>query len=118
MFHLVNALRRTPVPASHPAYLPCKKFLNYLQSTWLREPFEKMWCKYMVHEQRTANVVENYHMRLRQMIGKYHPPLTELILVLRSVVAVAKATLSRMETIVSERNEKNSEGKTECAEKK
>ncbi|KAK6740496.1 hypothetical protein RB195_008761 [Necator americanus] len=40
------------------------------------------------------------------MIGKYHPPLTELILVLRSVVAVAKATLSRMETIVSERNEK------------
>ncbi|KAK6734095.1 hypothetical protein RB195_017707 [Necator americanus] len=102
MFHLVNALRRPPVPASHPAYLPCKKFLNYLQSTWLRGPFEKMWCKYMVHEQRTTNVAENYHMRLRQMIGKYHPPLTELILVLRSVVAVAKATLSRMETFPNE----------------
>ncbi|CAJ0608709.1 unnamed protein product [Cylicocyclus nassatus] len=32
-------MRRPPVEREHPAYGPCKKFLNYLRNTWLDGPF-------------------------------------------------------------------------------
>ncbi|KAK6738019.1 hypothetical protein RB195_020239 [Necator americanus] len=68
----------------------------------------------MVHERRKTNVDENYHMCFGQILGKYHPPLTELILVLRSVVAVAKITLSRMEGFSNETKKLRKKDRVRC----
>ncbi|KHJ77622.1 hypothetical protein OESDEN_22758, partial [Oesophagostomum dentatum] len=95
----VTALTAPPVPAHHPAHTPCSKFLEYLRSTWLEGPFQNMWCKYLVHELRTTNTAENYHSRLRKIIGKNHPPLAQLILAFRSLTSIAKVTLMRMEVL-------------------
>ncbi|CAJ0590211.1 unnamed protein product [Cylicocyclus nassatus] len=95
-FHYVKALRKLPVRRNHPAYQPRRKFLDYLHQTWLTGAFEGMWCKYLVHEQRTTNAAENYHGRLRRIIGKKYPPLAHLILAFRSLTVMAKATLVRM----------------------
>ncbi|VDM67049.1 unnamed protein product [Strongylus vulgaris] len=98
-YHLVNALQTPPVDQVHPAYVPCQNFLDYLNSTWLAGPFSNMWCKYMVHEERTTNAAENYHGRLRRILMKKHPPLASLLLVFRAFTSVAKATLKRMEAV-------------------
>ncbi|VDK51171.1 unnamed protein product [Cylicostephanus goldi] len=96
-FYLVNALRTPPVDEAHPAFRACSNFLTYLHETWLTGPFSSMWCKYMVHEERTTNAAENYHGRLRKILMKKHPPLASLLLVFRSFTSVAKAKLARME---------------------
>ncbi|KHJ82189.1 hypothetical protein OESDEN_18119 [Oesophagostomum dentatum] len=95
----VSALTAPPVPAHHPAHTPCSKFLEYLRSTWLEGSLQNMWCKYLVHELRTTNTAENYHSRLRKIIGKNHPPLARLILAFRSLTSIAKVTLMRMEVL-------------------
>ncbi|KIH68082.1 hypothetical protein ANCDUO_01580 [Ancylostoma duodenale] len=61
LLHRLNALRRPPVNARHPAYRPSKNFLDYLQKTWLHGPFKDMWCKWDLHELRTTNSAEAFH---------------------------------------------------------
>ncbi|CAJ0593382.1 unnamed protein product [Cylicocyclus nassatus] len=56
--------------------------------------------------QRTTNIAENYHGRLRKILGKKHPPLAQLVLAFRSFAQLvlafrsftllAKGTLARM----------------------
>ncbi|VDM79024.1 unnamed protein product [Strongylus vulgaris] len=61
-----------------------------------------MWCKYMVHEERTTNAAENCHGGLRRILIKKHPPLASLLLVFRAFTSVAKATVKRMEAFPHE----------------
>ncbi|RCN35254.1 hypothetical protein ANCCAN_18895, partial [Ancylostoma caninum] len=96
-FHLVNALTVVPVEHSHPAYEPCQNFLDYFNRTWMRGPFESMWCKYLVKELRTTNLAENFHGRLRGLFsGKKHPKFDELITMLQEITAAAASRMNRM----------------------
>ncbi|KAK6056164.1 hypothetical protein COOONC_06332 [Cooperia oncophora] len=57
----VRALRGPPVPSGHGAFEKCKKFLEYLNTTWMQGPFKNMWCKWKVEELRTTNLAEAFH---------------------------------------------------------
>ncbi|RCN42842.1 hypothetical protein ANCCAN_11178 [Ancylostoma caninum] len=58
----VRALATPPVPREHPAYGPCRRFLEYLENTWYSGMFSDLWDKLEVHELQTTNLAKAYHM--------------------------------------------------------
>ncbi|CAJ0596397.1 unnamed protein product [Cylicocyclus nassatus] len=94
----VRALRDPPVGRDHPAYQPCMNFLTYFEDTWLKGPFSTMWCKHMVRVQRTTNLAENYHGRLRRLCGgRKYPRYAELVRVFQAFTMIALVGLRTLD---------------------
>ncbi|KAK5980151.1 hypothetical protein GCK32_020310 [Trichostrongylus colubriformis] len=45
----------------HSAYGWCRKFLDFIRTTWYEGPFKDMWLKWDLLELRTTNVAESFH---------------------------------------------------------
>ncbi|RCN47272.1 hypothetical protein ANCCAN_06714 [Ancylostoma caninum] len=95
----LRALEAPPVAQTHEAYIPCKKFLEYLRSTWFSGPYKGMWCKWDLNEFRTTNGAESFHSTLRTVLShRVHPPFEELIQCLQELNSVALGKLLSLET--------------------
>ncbi|KAL6724002.1 hypothetical protein Aduo_018940 [Ancylostoma duodenale] len=100
VFPFLKGRRRTPrteSTASGPEAPSLLQVSGVLPQSMLDGPFQYLWCKYMFIEQRTTNMAENYHGRLRKIFGgRKYPKFEQLVLALQSVTAVTETDLMNL----------------------
>ncbi|KAK6022403.1 hypothetical protein OSTOST_11903 [Ostertagia ostertagi] len=69
LYHRVSALSVIPVPSRHPCYRICRKFLKYLQRSWIRGPFKNLWNKFNKEVLRISDAAETYLAAVVPMPG-------------------------------------------------
>ncbi|KAL6735804.1 hypothetical protein Aduo_006211 [Ancylostoma duodenale] len=106
-FHLAQAWNRQSaflglrqyVAGKNMHTVPAKNsWITSKKKTWLRGTFKDLWCKWDIHELRTANSAEAFHSKLCKLLNsRIHPPFEDLLELLQEISMAALGTLLHME---------------------